>query len=273
MTVVGLGLMGASFALALGRAHPELELRGIDQDPRTVGRATEVGAVSVASPELELMAGSDLIMIAIPLTGMRSLLHEMAVWVGSAVVSDMASTKASVTAWAVEAGIDLVGGHPMCGSERSGFDAADPTLFRRAPWLLTRHDPTVEWAVRAVGAEPRLVDPLHHDRLVAGVSHAAFMVSTAYVLAMARCDAWSDMRAVDAGVFRDMSRLAGGDAEVYLGITGTNATEIAIQLEAVEREIAGLRRRLESGDPALADLFAEAREVRRSWEREQEARR
>ncbi len=263
--------MGASFALALGRARPAVELLGVDRDDHTVRRAVQLGVVSAASPEAELIAGSDLVVLAVPVGQMRSVLAQVAPYVGGAVVTDMASTKTSVMEWAAELGIDLVGGHPMCGLERSGIDAADPTIFRGARWLLTRPEPMVESVVKAVGAVPVIIEAAEHDALVAGVSHAAFMVSTAYVLAMAAAPGWERMQGLAAGGYRDMSRLAAGDPDVYQGIAATNAAEIAVQLEAVEKTLAELRGHLAAGDGRLRGLFEAAREIRLRWEREREA--
>ena len=82
----------------------------------------------------------------------------------------------------------------MCGREQSGMDAADHEMFRGAPWVLTRDEPKVTELVRAVGAVPIFLEARRHDRLVAGVSHAAFVLSAAYVLAIASSADWQEMR-------------------------------------------------------------------------------
>ena len=102
----------------------------------------------------------------------------------------MASTKATVMEWAAAEGIDLVGGHPMCGKETSGIDHAEAGLFEHAPWVLTRDDGWITELIEAVGAHPVVMDAVTHDRLVAGVSHAAFLLSVGYVLALSRREDW-----------------------------------------------------------------------------------
>jgi prephenate dehydrogenase len=104
-----------------------------------------------------------------------------------------------------------------------------------------------------------------HDRLVAGVSHAAFLLSVGYVLALSRRSDWAEASRLAAGGFRDMSRLAAGDPELYAGVTGTNRTQLIEQLDAVAAELARLRRHLEAGDPRLVELFEEAQAVRERW--------
>ena len=151
--------------------------------------------------------------------------------------------------------------------ERSGIAAADPGIFNGAPWILTRDEPAVTDLVRAVGAEPRFMDAERHDRLVADVSHAAFLVSAAYVLALSSGGEWEDLKRVAGPGFRDMSRLAAGDPEFYSAIVSTNRDQILRSLTAVEASLAKLRRHLEAADARLIELLEEAKLARDVWER------
>lgn len=258
--IIGLGLMGSSFALALRRARPELQLLGHDSDPATLRRALAHGLVAGGEP-----ADADVVVVAAPIPALPGVLAGLAGRRG--VVTDMASTKARVMRWAAAAGVDLVGGHPMCGRELSGLDAADPDMFLGAPWVLTREEPAVAELVRAVGALPVVMDAERHDRLVAGVSHAAFLLSTAYVLALAGGADWPAMQKVAGTGFRDLSRLAGGDPELYAAIASTNREAMVEAVRAVEGTLARLRRHLEAGDGRLVELFEEARLARERWAR------
>lgn len=252
--------MGGSLALALGHARPALELVGRDADPAVLRRAVERGLVQEADP-----ATADVLFLAAPIPALPELFTEFAGHPG--IVTDLASTKATVMRWAAAAGLDLVGGHPMCGRERSGLEAADPTIFRGAPWLLTRDEPVLVDLVRAVGAVPVTVDPEQHDRLVAGVSHAAFALSAAYVLALAGSGEWDRMAPLAGPGYRDMSRLAGGDPELHGAIASTNRHAMVEALQTVEASVARIRRHLEDGDPRLVELLEEAKRVRDGWER------
>src|SRR5260370_588615 len=100
-----------------------------------------------------------------------------------------------------------VGRHRMCGRESSGIDAADANLFAGAPWILTRRDETVIGLVEAAGAQPLVMDAATHDRLVAGVSHAALLLSVGYVLALSGRADWPEASRVAASGFPDMTRL------------------------------------------------------------------
>jgi len=258
--IVGLGLMGASFALALRAARPELELVGSDTDQHTMQLAVRRGLVSAGD-----VRQADVVVLAAPIPAFPEILSNLAGT--AAAVTDMASTKVRVMNWAAAAGVDLVGGHPMCGREQGGIGAADPHLFHGGPWILTRDLPAVTELVRAVAAVPVFMDAKRHDRLVAGVSHVAFMLSVAYVLALADDSDWPDMQAIAGPGFRDVSRLAAGDPELYAAIVSTNGDCIADAMRGVEASLARLRRHLEGRDGSLIELFEQARRVRESWAR------
>ena len=255
--IVGLGLIGASLAEALRRGRPELEIVGVDSDPTTMAKALERGIIR--EPGIE---GAGLVVLAVPPQAMQHLMLNLP---RDVLVTDVASTKAQVMKWAAEAGLDFVGGHPMCGREAFGIDAADPDLFRGAPWVLTHVDSRVEDLVRAVGAHVVVMDAERHDRLVAAVSHAAFALSTAYTLAVAGSREWPEMAQLSAGGFRDMTRLASGSPSMYAGIALTNPEHLAAWLKKVEQQLAKLRRHVEKHDPRLEELFEEAREKRERW--------
>ena len=196
--IVGLGLMGASFAEALHRTRPEIELVGVDADPTTLATALERGIIR--EPGVE---GADLIMLAVPPLAIRDLLPNLP---RHALVTDMASTKARIMVWAAESGVDFVGGHPMCGREASGIGAADPEMFAGAPWVLTRIDSRVEDLVRAVGSYPIVMDPERHDRLVAALRHSAFVLPAAYARAVAGARDWTGSGGSAPSGYRDPTR-------------------------------------------------------------------
>jgi prephenate dehydrogenase len=265
VAVVGLGLMGASFALGLKKVRPETVLVGSDRNPLVVRKAIERGIVTSAYTDLSVVEMADVIFIGAPLGALRELFAQLAAKAGGIPITDMASTKATVMEWAAAEGIDLVGGHPMCGKEKSGIDHADAAIFEGAPWVLTRDDRPITELVEAVGAHPMVMDAVTHDRLVAGVSHAAFLLSVGYVMALSRRADWPEASRLAAGGFRDMSRLAAGDPDLYAGVARTNRQNLIEMLDAVTAELTRLRRHLEADDPRLIELFEEARAVRDRW--------
>ena len=265
IAVVGLGLMGSSFALALKKARPEILLLGNDLNPVVVRKAIEREIVATADTDPAVVAMADLVVVGAPISALREVFAKLAVVAEGKLISDMASTKADVVEWAAAEGLDFVGGHPMCGREVSGIDHADASIFEHAPWVLTRDEPRIVELVEAVGAHPVVMDAVTHDRLVAGVSHAAFLLSVGYVLAVSRRGEWSEASRLAAGGFRDMSRLAAGEPDLYAGVVQTNRLNLLEMLDAISAELARLRRHIETDDPRLIELFEEARAVRERW--------
>lgn len=265
VAVIGLGLMGSSFALALKEARPEFVIAGSDRDSGVVRKALDRGVVETGSTGLDVTEIADVVVVAAPIEALREVFAGLGAAAKGKLITDMASTKARVMEWAGAAGLDLVGGHPMCGKELSGIDSADASIFRGATWVLTRQEPKVFELVEAVGARPIVMDADTHDRLVAGVSHAAFLLSVGFVLALSHRSDWAEASLLAAGGFRDMSRLAAGDPALYMGVAETNSEHMVEVLDSISAELARLRRHLEADDPRLVELFEEARSVRERW--------
>jgi prephenate dehydrogenase len=260
--IVGLGLMGSSLGMAIRRARPEASLLGIDTDASVAQSALERGHVSQVASDLGLVRDLDLVVLAAPIPALRDILAGLTGVRG--VVTDLASTKAEVMSWAEAVGVELVGGHPMCGRELSGIDAARADLFEGAPWVLTRPEPRVVEMVGLVGARPVVMDAARHDRLVAGISHAAFVLSAAYMLALSRSQDWEAMAELAAGGFRDMTRLASGDPAMYEAIALQNSENVDAWLGSIEKVIAELRGGL-AGDGRLRRGFEDAKRARDEW--------
>lgn len=265
VAIVGLGLMGSSLALALKQAQPGTVVVGSDPDPMTLRKALDRGIVESASADLSVVDVADIVVVAVPILAVKNVFSNLGGRVDGKVVTDMASTKVSVMEWAAASGIDLVGGHPMCGKEASGIDAADASIFIGAPWMLTRESAEVKALVASVGSHPLVMDAATHDRLVAGVSHAAFLLSVGYVLSLSGRPDWSEASKLAASGFRDMSRLAAGDPQLYAGISRTNRDHLVEQLDAISATLAKLRRHLQDDDPRLVELFEDAKSVRDRW--------
>src|SRR5258708_4616741 len=223
--------------------------------PMTLRKALERGIVASASSDGSVAGMADVIVIGAPIRAMRDVFAQLAGRTNGKVVTDMASTKVAVMEWAAAAGVDLVGGHPMCGKETWGVDAADASLFKDAPWVLTRTEPVLIDLMEAVGAHPIVMDAETHDRLVAGVSHAAFLLSVGYVLALSRRPDWPEASKLAAGGFRDMSRLAAGDPELFPGGGRTHRAQLVEQPDAITAELARLRRPPEGDDARPGALF------------------
>jgi prephenate dehydrogenase len=255
--IVGLGLIGGSLALALRERRPSWVRLGRDSDPAVQRQAADTGLIEQGD-----VHQAELVVLAAPIPALPSLFREFASHRG--VVTDVASTKTTVLAWAREVGLDLVGGHPMAGRERASLANACADLFEGAPWVLTRDEQTVRELATTVGAHPLLLAPERHDELVAGISHAAFAVSAAYVLALGERPDWPEMGALAGPGFRDLSRLAGGDPRLHTAIASTNREALLRVLDDVEGSLRRVREAIAGGDD-LGPLLERARVIRDGW--------
>ena len=278
---LGLGLIGGSIARAL-RVVPGGGWTTTAWTPRGAGprAALAARAIDDAAGTLEgAVDGADLVVLAAPPTECLALLDELAGPVAAflgrdAVVTDTASTKGAIVHHATTLGVRFVGGHPMAGRETTGFEAADPALFRERPWVVVpgRADADavarVEALATACGANPFTLDARAHDTYVAAISHMPLIVSAALVEAVAGTGAqprhdWAWAEALAAGGWDSMTRLARGDATMGAGIAATNPEAIASRLRDVRATLDEWIALLEAGagpdEPVLHERFAAAR--------------
>lgn len=277
VAIIGLGLIGGSIGLALHKAKAAQQVVGYDLGRGVSERARKVGAIDEAYTTLaDAVRGSELVVLATPVGAIRSLLQQIASSVTpGTVVTDVASTKTQVISWAEEflpPSASFIGGHPMTGKEVSGVEAADADLFRSHTYCLTplpQTRPTalskVATLVEVLGARPRYLEPQEHDAQVAGVSHLPFLASIALVNSVAAVPNWGDAALLAANGFRDMSRLAGGNPEMYRDICLTNAESITYVLDQYITTLQSLRERISTHDRALSENFAQAQEIRQQW--------
>jgi prephenate dehydrogenase len=278
VTVVGLGLMGASLCMDLKTQQLCRDVRGVARRTQTVLDAFFAHAVDLATNDLETgILGADIVILSTPVRTIVATLAEIGprLWPGT-LVMDMGSTKADICA-AMELlppGVQPVGGHPMCGKETAGFEAAECGLYRNATWVLSplpRTDPqALDLAIElaeAVGARPLVLDPHRHDRLVAGISHLPFLVASALMAAVAEVGAddpvvWD----VAAGGFRDTSRVAASDTQMFLDILLTNRSAVLAELDAFSAHLGELRTLLADEDEAaLRSRLADTQRKRAAW--------
>ncbi|MEI7744451.1 MAG: prephenate dehydrogenase/arogenate dehydrogenase family protein [Chloroflexota bacterium] len=272
ISFLGLGLIGGSIAGALrdGASGGIPVIAAWTPGGSGPREALAAGIIdhAAASPE-EAVAGADLVVLAAPPLACVELIVRLGgLWAGSlepgATVTDVASTKAAVTAAARAAGIPFAGGHPMAGRETSGFGAADPALFRDRPWVLTEavgggDREAVRRLALACGARPVDLGSERHDRLVASISHVPLLTSVALVEAVAGWGPdpaadWPDAAALAATGWRDTTRLARGDTTMGAEIAASNAVAIVEVLRAYRERIDALIAALD--DPQGPDIAA-----------------
>lgn len=282
VAIVGLGLIGGSIGLALRQTRSAQEVVGYDLGKGISDRARKIGAIDQKQSALaDVVRGADLVILATPVGAMRSLLQSIApVLSPGAVVTDVASTKVQVITWAQEflpSSVAFVGGHPMAGKEVSGVEAADAQLFKNRIYCLTptpRTSPVaiekVSTLIEILGARVRFLDPEEHDGQVAGVSHLPFLASVGLVTTVADSPGWGDAALLAANGFRDISRLAAGNPEMYRDICLTNSEAITHWLDGYISVLTKLRERVVAHDKDLSETFAHAQQIRLQWQASQE---
>lgn len=282
VAIIGLGLIGGSIGLALHKAKAARQVVGYDLGKGVSDRARKIGAIDQPYAALtDAVYGADLVVLATPVGPMRALLQNIAPALSpGAVVTDVASTKAQVISWAEEflpSNVSFVGGHPMAGKEVSGVEAADASLFHNRIYCLTPTAHTRPAAidkvtnfVEALGGRVRFLEPLEHDGQVAGVSHLPFIASIALVDTVSQSGSWADASLLAADGFRDVSRLAAGNPEMYRDICLTNSEAITRWLEAYIANLGQLRQRIAARDRSLNESFVTTQQTRQQWQASQE---
>ena len=285
VAILGLGLMGGSLGLALKRAWPESVIAGYDAALGVAEEARVRGAIDHPSASVaEALAAADLVIIAAPTLAARELLDAIgagwAALAADAVITDLCSVKAPVIAWARAAlpqAERFVGGHPMCGSERAGIEAASADLYTVARWVITPTAETapdalarVETLARAVGARPLVMDAAAHDDAVAAISHLPLAVAAALASALADGPDWPVARELAVGGYRDTTRVAAGDPVMGRDMLLANRARVLARLEAFSARLERLRGALASGDSAAVEaLLRAASDARRGWATDQ----
>lgn len=281
VAIVGLGLMGGSLAAALrgdgagGRQCGRVV--GVVRQ-KAVGMAAEqAGVVDAATTDLAGgVAQADIVVLAAPVRTILDLIPRLgSLLQPGALVLDLGSSKAAICAAldTLPEQVAAVGGHPMCGKERGGPAAADPALYRGAPFVLCPTRRTTPGALAqaealatAVGARPYIVEAARHDAAVAAISHVPYLLAVAGVAAAAEQAATDPLPwELAAGGFRDTTRVAAGEIAVMRDTVLTNRAAVSAHLARVQAALATLGRLIESGDAAALTTYLEgAQSVRRS---------
>ena len=279
VAILGVGLIGGSFALALKEARACAHVVGAGRNSANLKLALERGIVdSIAADAVAAAHGADLVLLAAPLAQFPKLFRDIAPVLGpKAVVTDGGSTKRDVVAAARAALGKKVGqfvpAHPIAGGERSGAGAASAELFRNKRVILTPLPENSEAAVRnvtegwsACGAEVTRMDPEEHDAILAAVSHLPHLLAYALVHEFCAREDAPRLFALAGGGFRDFTRIASSHPEMWRDICLANRDRLLVELDRYGEKLHAVRKLLEAGDGAgLEKLFAEARAARSRW--------
>jgi prephenate dehydrogenase len=272
ISIIGLGLIGGSVAMAIRARLSDCRIMGYDADPQATADAIATGAIHQSAASAgKACEGADCVIVCVPLGGFEMILEAISDHLKpGTIVTDVCSTKRTVVAIAsrlLARGVHFVGSHPMAGRELSGFAAARADLFNDALCITTTTDQTdrsalekIEALWRSLGARTTRFSPGEHDYWVAQISHVP------HVLASAMMNAVSDVALRIAGPgFRDITRVAAGDPELWRQILEDNAPEVRDALRRVREELDAVEAMLEGRNgSALKSWLTAAADRRRA---------
>jgi prephenate dehydrogenase len=278
--VIGCGLMGGSFALALKRAGLVKRVIGYSKSPSTTEKAKKLGVIDQAAESALLaVSGSDIVLIAVPVAATEATFKAIRHLIEPGVlIMDVGSTKRDVVDAArrvlKENIASFVPAHPIAGKEVSGIANADATLYNGRQVILTplpQTNPelvqkaTDVWA--AIGAQVLRMTPENHDGAFAAVSHLPHMLAFAYFNSVARQPAGRDYLSLAGPGFRDFTRIAASDSTMWRDILMSNREEVLKQSMRFRHTLEAMEHALKSGNiEALEDMVRSASEARGSWQ-------
>jgi prephenate dehydrogenase len=278
--LIGCGLMGGSFALALKRAGLVRRVVGYSKSPTTTDLARKLGVIDTAAESALLaVAGSDIVLLAVPVAATETSLKTIRHLVEPGVLlMDVGSTKRDVVDAARRVLREqlpaFVPAHPIAGKEASGIHHADADLFRGRQVILTPLPQTAPQALQkatdvwsAIGAQVLRMTPENHDAAFAAVSHLPHLLAFAYFSGVVNQPAGLDYLALAGPGFRDFTRIAASNPEVWRDILVANREEVLKQVQHFRHALEALELALRTGNAeALEDLIRGPSEGRASWQ-------
>ncbi|MCC2682816.1 MAG: prephenate dehydrogenase [Nitrosospira multiformis] len=286
LVVIGVGLIGGSFALALRKAGMVQHITGVGRSRENMRRALALGEIDEIAGDVEsALKDAELVFLAVPVGQTSEIMAQISAHVApSTIVTDAGSTKQDVVATARSHLShhlkNFVPGHPVAGAEKSGASAANPDLFRGKNVVLTPLEETSRESTQKVtklweacGARVSQMSANRHDEILAAVSHLPHVLAFALMnhVASAGDDANdmtqdNDLLRFAGSGFRDSTRIAGSSPEMWRDICLGNREALLNQIDAYQKELTAVREILAQGDgDALERLFAKARSARERW--------
>ncbi|MDP3086060.1 MAG: prephenate dehydrogenase/arogenate dehydrogenase family protein [Rubrivivax sp.] len=278
--VIGCGLMGGSFALALKRAGLVERVIGYSKSPSTTERAKKLGVIDdAAESALQAVAGSDIVLLAVPVAATETMLKAIRHLITPEVLlMDVGSTKRDVVDAARrvlrEHISSFVPAHPIAGKEAAGIQHADATLYNGRQVILTPLAQTAPAMLRratdvwsAIGAQVLRMTPENHDAAFAAVSHLPHLLAFAYFSSVVNQPGGRDFLSLAGPGFRDFTRIAASNPEIWRDILVANREEVLKQSQRFRHALDALELVMRSGNgEALEDLIRGPAEGRTNWQ-------
>ncbi|WP_343630268.1 prephenate dehydrogenase/arogenate dehydrogenase family protein [Roseateles sp.] len=278
--VIGCGLMGGSFALAMKKAGLVRRVVGYSKSPSTTDAARRMGVIDIAAESALLaVSGSDIVLLAVPVAATESTLKAIRHLVRSDVLlMDVGSTKSDVVEAATRAlgrqRSSFVPAHPIAGKESSGVQHADAALYQGRQVILTPLDETRPELVQkatdvwsALGCQVLKMAPHHHDEAFAAVSHLPHLLAYAYFSSVARQPSGRDFLSLAGPGFRDFTRIAASDPAVWRDILMANRQDLLAQSQRFRNVLDQLEQAIRGGNAQeLEAMIRQASEGRAQWQ-------
>jgi prephenate dehydrogenase len=277
--LIGCGMMGGSFALAMKRAGLVKRVVGYSKSPSTTERARQMGVIDVEAPSALLaVSGADLVLLAVPVSATEATFKAMRHLVTkNTLVMDVGSTKREVVDAARRVLKDQVGvfvpAHPIAGKELAGVEHADADLYTGRQVILTPIERTftaqltkAEQLWTALGCHVQQMAPEAHDAAYAAVSHLPHLLAFALMNAVSGQEQGNAFLSLAGPGFRDFTRIAASDPSVWRDILVSNREELLTQSRHFQRALHALESAMAIGDPdALETLIDQASQARANW--------
>ncbi len=278
--LIGCGLMGGSFALALKRAGLVKRVVGYSKSPSTTEKAKKLGVIdTIAESALLAVSGSDIVLLAVPVAATEATFKAIRHLVEPGMLlMDVGSTKRDVVDAArrvlKERVISFVPAHPIAGKEVAGVGHADATLYNGRQVILTPISQTPAELVQkatdvwsAIGSQVLRMTPENHDAAFAAVSHLPHLLAFAYFSSVAGQPAGKDYLSLAGPGFRDFTRIAASDPTVWRDILMSNREELLKQTQRFRHSLDAMEHVLLSANgEALEDLIRATSEARSAWQ-------
>ncbi len=267
ISIIGLGLIGGSIAKSLKSKNAPYVIKGFDKK-NVLKKVLKDGFIDQALSEAEDAAGSDFIFLCLPTELSLSTFGKLAQNMNrGAVITDVCGVKGIFEEkWSLlKSKGDYIGGHPMTGKEAGGYENSDPLLFENAVYVVSEKAKNVKniqgylKIIEFLGARPRFLDPFLHDKVIASVSHMPQLLAVALVNASSEQKDNVNYLDFAAGGFRDMTRIASSDFEMWKSIFKLNREEIITAIEKIHKNLNNIEGYLECDDiDRLEEMFNNA---------------
>lgn len=275
---IGLGLIGGSIARGLREKYPACTITAYDTEPASVEAAKKDGVVTICAYEIDrVFSTCDLIFLCAPVSSNNENLPLLQKVLGKdTLLTDAGSVKGDIYRHIMSAGLEkqFIGGHPMAGSERTGYQNSKAMLLENAYYILTPTEKTpqektdfMEALVRSLGAIPLILSAEEHDYVTAGISHLPHVISASLVnLVKDKDNADGIMKLIAAGGFKDITRISSSSPVMWEHICMTNKDNILFLLDSYMESLQNIRKRIEDQDAqGTYDFFESARSYRESF--------